>query len=213
MPLLMKSLTTEDLPPEVAVEIPGGEARAIYAYQGQLLSVVDLFGRQPATLFAIVKDDLREFLSPHHTRVFSNSFLLKLGMRLVTNRRRPIMVLGKDTVGTHDLLWPASDARYLSSHGHTKATGCTENAQNAFKELGISLPKLPDPVNLFLNIELDNKGNLTPKKLQSSAGGHVLFRVLIDCICVVSSAQKNIGDWSEGDATALQVRTSNGVPG
>ena len=212
MPLLMKSLTTEDLPPEVAVEIPGGEARAIYAYQGQLLSVVDLFGRQPATLFAIVKDDLREFLSPHHTRVFSNSFLLKLGMRLVTNRRRPIMVLGKDTVGTHDLLWPASAARYLSSQGYTKVTGCTENAQNAFKELGILLPKLPDPVNLFLNIELDNEGNLTPKKLQSSAGDHVLFRVLIDCICVVSSAQKNIGDWSEGDATALQVSTSNGVP-
>ena len=212
MPLLMKSLTTEDLPPEVAVEIPGGEARAIYAYQGQLLSVVDLFGRQPATLFAIVKDDLREFLSPHHTRVFSNSFLLKLGMRLVTNRRRPIMVLGKDTVGTQDLLWPASDARYLSSHGHTKATGCTENAQKAFRELDISLPKLPDPVNLFLNIELDNEGNLTPKKLQSSAGDHVLFRVLIDCICVVSSAQKNIDDWTEGDATALQVSTSNGVP-
>ena len=41
MPLLMKSLTTEDLPPEVRVEIPGGEARAIYAYQGQLLSVDD----------------------------------------------------------------------------------------------------------------------------------------------------------------------------
>ena len=78
----MKSLTTEELPPEIAVEIPGGEARAIYAYQGQLLSIVDLFGRQPATLFAIVKDNFREFLSPHHTRVFSNSFLLKLGMRL-----------------------------------------------------------------------------------------------------------------------------------
>ena len=212
MPLLMKSLTTEELPPETAVKIPGGEARAIYVYQGQLLSIVDLFGRQPATLFAIVKDDLREFLSPHHTRVFSNSFLLKLGMRLVTNRRRPIMVLGEDTVGTHDLLWPASDAHYLSSQGYTKATGCAENAQNAFKELGISLPKLPDPVNLFLNIELDNEGNLTPKKLQSSAGDHVLFRVLIDCICVVSSAQKNIGDRSEGDATALQVSTSNGVP-
>ena len=45
MPLLMKSLTTEELPPEIAVEIPGGEARAIYAYQGQLLSIVDLFGR------------------------------------------------------------------------------------------------------------------------------------------------------------------------
>ena len=211
MPLLMKA-QTEHLPSETTLEIPGGEARAFHAHQGQLLSIVDLAGQQPATLFAFVTNNLKEFLSPHHTRVFSNSFLLKLGMRLVTNRRRPIMVLGKDTVGTHDLLWPASDARYLSSQGHTKATGCTENAQKAFRELDISLPKLPDPVNLFLNIELDNEGNLTPKKLQSSAGDHVLFRVLIDCICVVSSAQKNIDDWTEGDATALQVSTSNSVP-
>ena len=86
------------------------------------------------------------------------------------------------------------------------------NQRKLARELDISLPKLPDPVNLFLNIELDNEGNLTPKKLQSSAGDHVLFRVLIDCICVVSSAQKNIDDWTEGDATALQVSTSNGVP-
>ena len=79
------------------------------------------------------------------------------------------------------------------------------------KKISKNMPTIPNKAT-FNNIELDNKGNLTPKKLQSSAGGHVLFRVLIDCICVVSSAQKNIGDWTEGDATALQVSTSNGVP-
>ena len=133
-------------------------------------------------------------------------------MRLVTNHRRPIMVLGQDTVGSHDLLWPASDADYLSSQGYPNATGCVENAGHALKDLGVSPPKLPDPVNLFLNVELDRNGTLTPKPLQLRAGDYVLFRVLIDCICVVSSAHKNTGGWAEGVATALQVKSLNSVP-
>ena len=51
-------------------------------------------GFEAAALFGITRADPRELLSPHHTRVFGNSFLLRLGMRLVTNRRRPILVLG-----------------------------------------------------------------------------------------------------------------------
>ena len=211
MPLLMKD-QAEHLPSETTLEIPGGEACAFHVYQGQLLSIVDPIGQQPATLFAFVEGNLTEFLSPHHTRVFSNSFLLNLGMRLVTNHRRPIMVLGKDTVGTHDLLWPALDARYLSSQGLPDTNGCVENAQNALAELDVSPPRLPDPVNLFLNVSLGNNGTLIPKPLKSRAGDHVLFRVLIDCICVVSSAHKDSSGWLKTPPTAIQVSTSNLVP-
>ena len=50
------------------------------------------------------------FLSPHHTRVFSNSFMLRLGMRLVTNKRRPVLVLGSVAPHLrHDLLMPLGD--------------------------------------------------------------------------------------------------------
>ena len=87
-----------------------------------------------------------------------------------------------------------------------------ENAGYALKDLGVSPPKLPDLVNLFLNVELDRNGTLTPKPLQSRAGDYVLFRVLIDCICVVSSAHKNTDGWAEGVATALQVKSLNSVP-
>jgi len=211
MPLLMKE-PTGLVPSETALDVPGGEARAFHAHQGQLLSIIDTKGQQPASLFSFVTSNHAEFLSPHHTRVFSNSFLLNLGMRLVTNHRRPIMVLGKDTVGTHDLLWPALDASYLSSHGVLDTGGCIENARNALTEFGVSPPKLPDPVNLFLNVELDSTGALTPKPLQSRAGDHVLFRVLIDCICVVSAAHKDPNGWSKAPPTMLQVSTLNQVP-
>ena len=211
MPLLMTS-ESGNLPDETTVEIPGNEARAIFVYRGQLLSITDINGKQPATLFAFLQRDLREFLSPHHTRVFSNSYILSLGMRLMTNRRRPIMVLGRDTVGTHDLLLPATDKSYLSKLGMANSNGCVENALTALKDVGVSPPKLPDPVNLFLNVELDKDGTLTPKKLKSKKGDQVLFRVLLDSICVVSSVNKSIGLWSEGESTPLLLNTFNFVP-
>ena len=139
MPLLMTS-ESGNLPDETTVEIPGNEARAIFVYRGQLLSITDINGKQPATLFAFLQRDLREFLSPHHTRVFSNSYILSLGMRLMTNRRRPIMVLGQDTVGTHDLLLPATDKSYLSKLGMSKSNGCVENALAALKDVGVPPP-------------------------------------------------------------------------
>ena len=211
MPLLMTS-ETGDLPEETAVEVPGNDARAIFVSRGQLLSITDINGKQPATLFAFLQRDLREFLSPHHTRVFSNSFILSLGMRLMTNHRRPIMVLGRDTVGTHDLLLPATDKDYLSKQGSSKSNGCVENALAALKDVGVSPPKLPDPVNLFLNVELDENGALTPKKLKSKKGGQVLFRVLLDSVCVVSSVNKSVGLWPEGESTPLRINTFNFVP-
>ena len=211
MPLLMTS-ESGNLPDETTVEIPGNEARAIFVYRGQLLSITDINGKQPATLFAFLQRDFREFLSPHHTRVFSNSYILSLGMRLMTNRRRPIMVLGRDTVGTHDLLLPATDKSYLSKLGMSKSNGCVENALAALKDVGVSPPKLPDPVNLFLNVALDKDGTLTPKKLKSKKGDQVLFRVLLDSICVVSSVNKSIGLWSEGESTPLLLNTFNFVP-
>ena len=99
MPLLMKEPVAGPLPAETEIVVGPDQAGAVVARRGQLLTVTDVEGRQPAALFGITLADPRVFLSPHHTRVFSNSFMLRLGMRLVTNRRRAILVLGKDTVG------------------------------------------------------------------------------------------------------------------
>src|SRR5687768_9020908 len=102
MPLLMITPSTAPLPAEADCVIGGGEVSCVRVGTGQLLAVTDLEGGQPAALFALAAGEHGHFLSPHHTRVFNNSFLLRLGMRLVTNRRRPALVLGRDPVGFHD---------------------------------------------------------------------------------------------------------------
>jgi len=89
MPLLLKHPSDEALPAEARVVVAHGTAGMIRVKRGQFLTVTDLDGGQPAALFAFAEQDMSEFLSPHHTRVFSNSYVLALGMRMVTNRRRP----------------------------------------------------------------------------------------------------------------------------
>lgn len=209
MPLLMKEAVPGPLPEETEIVVGPDRAGAVVARRGQLLTVTDVEGRQPAALFGITLDDPRVFLSPHHTRVFSNSFMLRLGMRLVTNHRRPILVLGKDTVDTNDLLLPAVDGDYLVRHGHPGRVGTVENAARAFADSGIEPPKLPDPVNLFLNVGLETDGSIVPGPLRSRAGDHVTFRVVIDATFVVATIAKDVGHWDDGPSTPLGVRVHN----
>lgn len=209
MPLLMKTPDEEPLPPEAEVVVGADRAGAVVARRGQLLTVTDLEGRQPAALFAVTLADPREFLSPHHTRVFSNSFMLRLGMRLVTNRRRPILVLGRDTVDSNDLLFPAVDGDYLAQHGHSGRVGAVENALRAFTDAGVEPPKLPDPVNLFLNVGLNADGALVPGPLRSRAGDRVTFRVVIDATFVVATTARDVGHWNEGASAPIGVRVHN----
>ncbi|MBN8772142.1 MAG: DUF1989 domain-containing protein, partial [Thiobacillus sp.] len=73
-------------PAEAACEIGHGAAALVEAAAGQLLTIEDVGGDRAAQLFAFTRTDAREFLSPHHTRVFSNSYRLTLGMRLVDEK-------------------------------------------------------------------------------------------------------------------------------
>ncbi|MGI9332743.1 MAG: DUF1989 domain-containing protein [Gammaproteobacteria bacterium] len=202
--LLLKHPPPGPPPNDFELEVPPDVAKVFRVVRGQLLSISDPCGGKTAALFAFTGADDREFLSPHHTRVFTNTFVLNLGMRLMTNRRRPIFVLGKDTVGKHDLLMPASSTAYLAEHGMSGRTGVVESVREALRDAGLSPPKIPDPVNLFAHVEVCGDGNLVPLVAASLAGGRVTLRVLIDSTCVVSAAP--FGLFPEEPNTPIAVR-------
>jgi uncharacterized protein len=207
--LLMKepSLT---VPPENGIEVTGGTVSAFPVAKGQLLTVKDIDGGQPASLFGVTVADTRHFLSPHHTRVFSNSFILRLGMRVVTNRRRPAMVLGRDTGGAHDLLMPISEARDGSAY-----IGATDRFKDkvraAFAKCRVDLVRVPDPINLFLNVSVVGDGKLVPQGVASKAGSLATFRVLMDLIVAVAAPITDERLWSKPRPSAIDVRVHNHV--
>ena len=196
MPLLMTELPSAPLPDELALDVPGGEARMVRARQGQLLSVETLDGGQIAELFAFTAVNSREFLSPHHTRVFGGTFLLRMATRMVTNRRRPIFVVSRDSHRRHDLLSPASD-------------DCVGAAADALAGAGLRPLKIPDPVNLFMNTELRPDGSIRPGPCLARPGDRITLRVLIDADVVVAACRASQNESSADPPTRVRLRLTN----
>jgi uncharacterized protein YcgI (DUF1989 family) len=203
MPLMMIEPSAPP-PAEQIVLVPGGEVRAFSVKQGQLIAITDVEGGQPASLFAIAADDPEHFLSPHHTRVFSNSFVLRLGMRLVTNRRRPAMVLGVSRGHlAHDLLMSVTEG--------DGADGLRRRVAEALREAGGAPVKIADPINLFLDVEVGRDGALTPRGVSSEAGDTIAMRVVMDMLVAVAAPRADGDLWSRPGPGPLRVQVRNEV--
>jgi uncharacterized protein YcgI (DUF1989 family) len=86
--LLLKEPSSRAALPTQTIAVPAGESRAIEIKAGQILRIEAKEAAAVASMFGFssINDDV--YLSVHHTRVFSNSYVLQAGMRIVSNRRR-----------------------------------------------------------------------------------------------------------------------------
>lgn len=173
------------------VPVAPGSIGSIRVLRGQLLRITAQGDGAVASLFGFSLADPAVWLSVHHTRVFSNSYLLGSGMRLVNNRRRPMMVLGKDSVKRHDLLLPASTTAFLAERGYP-GEGCLNALRGELARLGMVVPKLPDPINLFMHVKLTREGEILPETNLTKAGDSITCRVVVDTQFIVSACNTGI---------------------
>ncbi len=173
------------------VQVAPGSVGSIRVLRGQLLRITAQGDGAVASLFGFSLADPAVWLSVHHTRVFSNSYLLGSGMRLVNNRRRPMMVLGKDSVKRHDLLLPASTTAFLTERGYP-GVGCLDALRGELARLGLVVPKLPDPINLFMHVKLTREGDILPETNLTKAGDSITCRVVMDTQFIVSACNTGI---------------------
>ncbi|UVC28603.1 urea carboxylase-associated family protein [Pantoea sp. SOD02] len=173
------------------VQVAPGSIGSIRVLRGQLLRITAQGDGAVASLFGFSLADPAVWLSVHHTRVFSNSYLLGSGMRLVNNRRRPMMVLGKDSVKRHDLLLPASTTAFLNERGY-QGEGSLDALRGELARLGMVVPKLPDPINLFMHVKLTREGDILPETNLTKAGDSITCRVVMDTQFIVSACNTGI---------------------
>jgi uncharacterized protein YcgI (DUF1989 family) len=198
MPLLMIEPSSAEPPPEQDVVVEPGRAATLIVRQGQMLAVEVPDGAQVAGLFAWTIADPSEWLSAHHTRVFGGTFVLRMGTRLVTNRRRPIFVVGRDSLRHHDLLLPASE-------------DAVEAVRAALTEAGFHPPRIPDPVNLFADAQLDSDGRIDVRPSPARPDERWSVRVLVDSVVAVTANRLGT-DGSEADPPRrIRVRVVNDV--
>ncbi|WP_084959551.1 DUF1989 domain-containing protein [Thermoactinospora rubra] len=175
------------------VIVPAAEGRAVKVRAGQRVRVVDLEGGQVGDVFAFAADDVSEHLSASHTRAATSRLFPAIGEPFVTDRRRPILTLAADTSpGEHDMLIAACDpARYrdLGAPGHAS---CADNLTASLAKLGLAVPVVPQPVNVFMRIPVADGGRLSWLNSISRPGDAITFEAAMDCLFVVSACPQDL---------------------
>jgi len=176
------------------VEIPARKGKATRLHRGQTIKVINTRGQQVVDTWAFNASDVKEFMSMEHTRVAIGGIIPKIGDALVTNKRRPILTLVEDTSGgIHDTLFAACDRyRYELLGCKEYHDNCTDNLVAGLREIGVTPPETPAPLNLFMNIPVIDGIKTDVRAPVSTPGSYVSLRAEMDCIVAFSACPQDI---------------------
>lgn len=174
------------------VLIPAYSGRSVEVLAGEELCLIDVEGKQVSDFICFSKADPREFVSPVHMRSSLSSIRLKVGDFLFSNRRDHMMQLVEDTVGKHDFFFPACDYyRYKVDFGVENHPNCHDNLVNAIKRFGLEMENIPDPINWFMNNDMDDNGDYIIREPLSKPGDFVRLLAVKDCIVAATSCSQD----------------------
>ena len=176
------------------ITIPARRGKAARLNKGQSIKVINTYGEQVVDTWAFVADDLHEFMSMEHWRPTALRIIPEVGDALVTNKRRPILTLTEDTSsGIHDTLMAACDSYRYGLIGCTEYhDNCTDNLIAAMRQIGLTPPEVPSPLNLFMNIPVTNGRELSFCEPETKPGDYVTLRAEMDCIVAFSACPQDM---------------------
>jgi uncharacterized protein YcgI (DUF1989 family) len=180
--------------------------RAIRVSRGEIVRVADLEGHQVGDMWAIDAADPARWLSASHTRDRCERLFPRVGEQFTDQYGEPILELAADTSpGVHDMLFPACDTWLYESRGRPGHPSCRDNFLAAASSAGLSLPVVPDPVNLFQNSVPQPDGRLEVGVAVSQAGDAISFLALRDIVFVLTSCSVDYWPLNNGRCTPLQI--------
>ena len=195
-----------------ARHIRPGEGQAVEMKTGELLQIQTLQGKQVADFVAFTQGETDEFLSTSVTRAANATIVPKLGMMLYSNRRQPMFEIVEDTVGRHDMLYACCDPiRYekLGAPGHAN---CREALASALESYGIGYDRIPSPINWFMNVSIQQRGELEIREPLAEKDDYVVLRALKDVIAAISACPQDFGPTNASNPTDLAVRVYRDEP-
>lgn len=188
--------------------VPARRGRAVRLKKGQAIRIVNTHGTQVCDTWAFNADDLTEFMSNEHMHAYIGTIFPQKGHALVTNRRRPILVMEEDTSpGRHDTVIAACDThRYAALGCKEYHENCTDNLHAAMHALGLPRTECPSPLNLWMNIPVDGQGHIQWLPPLSKAGDYVVLRAQMDCIVAMSACPQDMIPINGADCNPVEVQ-------
>lgn len=121
----------------------------------------------------------------------------------------PLLTLIEDNSPCpHDMLLPACNAGLYERAGLPNHPNCRDNLLQALREAGVSIPIVPDPVNLFQRSEPQPDGRLEVLASDNPPGGNVVLRDEVDLLMVLTACSVDYHPTNGGKCTAIMVEIS-----
>jgi uncharacterized protein len=185
--------------------------RAIHVRQGALLRVVDLECQQVGDLWVIDADDHGRWLSTSHTRDRLERLFPRVGEQFTDQLGDPILEFAADdSPGPHDMLFPPCDRWLFERRGLPNHPNCLDNFVAAAASVGVSLPVVPDPVNVFQNSSPTPAGTLDVRTAASRPGDGASFRALRDVLVVLTACAVDDSPINGARCTPLELQVGPG---
>jgi len=192
-----------------AVTIAPQSGQAVTVGRGELVRVVDVDGHQVGDMWAIDAADRGRWLSASHTRDRCERLFPAMGEQFRDQYGEPILQLAADTSpGVHDMLFPSCDPSLYESRGLPGHPNCRDNFLAAAAAAGISLPVVPDPVNLFQNSGPQPDGRLVVGTAVSLPGQFVSFLALRDLVVVLTACSVDYPPLNNGRCSPLRIEVT-----
>jgi len=125
----------------------------------------------------------------------------QIGEPFYSIKRRPLLLLEDDTVGVHDLLYPACDQYMYRDESHPS---CRGNLNAVLSEKNFVPGGHAEPHNLFQNSPaIDMEGNLQVRQSPARPGDYVLLKALDDLLVIVTSCSVERGVINGGECKEI----------
>ena len=196
------------------VLVPAGHGGTIVVKKGQYMCVLDVKGGQCADFWAVKQDDYDQVLSPPHFFIDSLRVQPKIGDKIVSNRRLPMVTVVHDDVGWHDMLVPSCDTwRYEYNFGVKGHRNCADNFREAMAERGVDwgTRPIPHPFNIFMNSFVKEDGTLEIRVPTSQAGDKVIMRAEMDMIAAASSCPMDLNETGARGVSEIELYVSDNL--
>ena len=189
-----------------SIIVKGGYGGRLEVRRSQTIEVVNVQGGQVCDFFAFNADNVREHLSPGHTRSVLRKVNLDVGDRLCSVLRNPMLELLEDTTGVNDFCVPQCDPqRYVQDFGVSGHRNCRDNLAEAMTDYDIPYEYLPEPFNFFQSSPIDSDGSLRQQGSPARAGDKVALRALMDVIVAVSACPQDLAPTNNYELTDLEL--------